>query len=1102
MSALEKVLIANRGEIAMRVARTCRELGIGSVAVFAEDDANSLHVANADNARPLNGRGAQAYLDGDQIIERALETGCDAIHPGYGFLSENASFAAACTREGIEFIGPRPAQLELFGDKAAARALAAKCGVPLLQGSLEAVEFDEARALMEAMPEGSSVMVKALAGGGGRGIRRVDDVSDLRDAIDRCQSEALSGFGDSRVYIEQFLERARHLEIQVIGDGQGGVTHLYERECTLQRRNQKILEIAPSPSLPNSLRQKLTDAALKMAQDANYKSLGTFEFLVDASKPKLTASTPFYFMEANPRIQVEHTVTEEILNLDLIAEQIAISSGRTLEDIGLTQKQVPKPTGYSVQARVNAETIDAAGAVTPSYGSLEEFELPIGQGIRNESAGYRGYSVNPSYDSLLAKIIATVRSGAYIQALNKMYRALCEFKVSGLETNISLLQALVQDDQVRANRVHTTFVLDGISQLIARDVAAHPELFVNAPPAKRSNDNVDVVNVPLGGEAVFSPVQGLVVSMDLKAGDVVEQGDILFVVESMKMEHEVKSPASGIVHEICLDLNEQALADKPVLVLEDVQRGADTGQVEEEVDLDHVRDDLAEVFERHEIGLDHRREHKVSKRHKLGRRSARENINDLCDDGSFREYGPLVIAAQRRRHSVEHLIESSPADGLVAGIGRINGDAFEDSRVVVMSYDYTVMAGTQGVQNHKKVDRLLAIAERGKLPVVLFAEGGGGRPGDVDAPGVSGLDCVSFFNFARLSGKVPLIGVASGRCFAGNAALYGCCDVTIATEDLCLGMGGPAMIEGGGLGSFLPEEVGPVNVQQRNGVLDIVVKSDAEAVAVVKKYLGIMQGANLDFTCADQRELRYLIPENRVRSYDIRQVIETLSDSDSVIELRSEFGRGMVTAFARIEGRPVGIIANNPNHMGGAILSDEADKAARFMKLCNVHATPVLFLCDTPGMIVGPDAEKTGSVRHAARMILAGANLSVPFFTIVTRKAYGLGALAMAGGSFQATEFALSWPTGEMGPMGIEAGVSLGFRKELEGICDPKARKEKYDALVSEYYAIGRALSVATYFEIDDVIDPSCSRDWISDVLTTWDGRESRPTVDPYVDSW
>ena len=575
-----------------------------------------------------------------------------------------------------------------------------------------------------------------------------------------------------------------------------------------------------------------------------------------------------------------------------------------------------------------------------------------------------------------------------------------------------------------------------------------------------------------------APLQGTVVLLPFAPGDPVQAGAAVVVLESMKMEHVVRTPVAGTVRDVAVAVGGLVAVGDRLAVVEAGEHDDGPGAVADAVDLDHVRADLAELFARRGLLADAARPDAVSRRHERGRRTARENIADLCDPGSFTEYGGFAIAAQRRRRPVAELIERTPADGLVGGTARVNGDRFGDDRArcAVASYDYTVLAGTQGQQNHRKKDRLFELVERLRLPLVLFAEGGGGRPGDTDYAVVTGLDTRAFELFGRLSGLVSLVGIASGWCFAGNAALLGCCDVIIATEGTSIGMGGPAMIEGGGLGAYRPEEVGPLDVQVPNGVVDLVAADDAGAVALAKRYLSYFQGPVDDWSCVDQRLLRSAVPEQRLRVYDIRALVDVLFDTGSVLELRRGFGVGMVTALARIEGRPVGILANDPAHLGGAVDADGADKAARFLQLCDAHDLPVVSLCDTPGFMVGPDAERTAQVRHVSRMFVVGASLTVPLCTIVLRKGYGLGAQAMAGGSFRAPLTLVAWPSGELGGMGLEGAVRLGFRRELEAVEDPVEREELFASMVELAYEHGKALNVATAYEIDDVIDPAESR--------------------------
>ncbi|MGO9607617.1 MAG: carboxyl transferase domain-containing protein [Candidatus Binataceae bacterium] len=1128
----KSLLVANRGEIAIRVMRAAAELDIPTVAIFSEDDASSLHTRKADDARALRGKGAAAYLDIEQIVAAAKQAGCDAIHPGYGFLSENAAFARRCAEEGITFVGPRPEILDLFGDKIRARALAEKAHVPVLRGTTGATSLDDAKKFFASLGEGASMMIKAVAGGGGRGMRVVHRAEEIEEAHKRCQSEARAAFGNGDVYVEQLMPRARHIEVQIIGDKSGHVSHLWERECSIQRQNQKIVEMAPSPGLSDALREQILAAAVKLAKEVRYDSLGTFEFLVDASEG---GKESFAFIEANPRLQVEHTVTEEVTGVDLVKTQLQLSAGKTLAELGLAQADIPKPRGFAIQTRINMESMRPDGTAKPSGGTLTAFEAPSGPGLRTDSFAYVGYTTNPSFDSLLAKLIAHSPSPDFADAVKRTYRALCEFKIEGVPTNLGFLQSLLQHPEFAANRVYTRFVEDRIGELAPS--TPHQRLFFERASAPRlAGAKIDMkdplavldhgksgaaivqeapvavavqrthdIAVPEGMVVVEAPMQGTIVSIDVLEGDLVHKDQQLFVMEAMKMEHVIRAEISGAVRQILVTIGDAIFEGHPLAFIEESEVQVAAATEQKEVDLDHVRPDLAEVHERHLVGMDESRPEAVARRRKTHQRTARENINDLCDPGTFVEYGPVVIAAQRRRRTVEDLVKNTPADGMIAGIGRVNGDLFDEARAqcILMSYDYTVLAGTQGQQNHRKKDRMFEIALKSRLPVVFFTEGGGGRPGDTDGVGVAGLDCMAFNYWGKLSGLVPLVGINSGRCFAGNAALLGCCDVVIATRNSNIGMGGPAMIEGGGLGIFRPEEVGPVDVQVPNGVIDIPVADEREAVEVARKYLSYFQGSIDNWNCADQRLLRGIVPENRLRIYDVRKVIETLADTGSVLEIRRHFGLGMVTALARIEGRPVGIIANNPTFLAGAIESNGADKAARFMQLCDAFDIPILFLCDTPGIMVGPEIEKTGLVRHAARMFVVGASVTVPFFTIVLRKGYGLGAQAMAGGSFKAPIFTVAWPTGEFGGMGLEGAVKLGYRKELAALEEPEKRKALFDEMVDRMYRHGKAVNTASTFEIDDVIDPLESRKWIMSAL-----RSSPPPAPrtgkkrPCIDTW
>ncbi len=1056
-----QVVVVNRGEVAVRVLRTAREQGWRTVAVHTAEEQDALHVRLADDAVALPGAGATAYLDVTAVIAAARKAGPGAlVHPGYGFLSESAEFARACAAADLVFVGPSPEALEVFGDKTAARAAADRAGVPVIPATDRGADIAAVESLLAAHPDG--VMVKAAAGGGGRGMRAVRDAAHLPQVIERCRAEALAGFGDSGIYAEALVTGARHIEVQIVADGRGAAA-VGDRDCSVQRRQQKLLEVAPAPELSATLRERLHGWAVRIAESVGCRGVLTVEFLARGDEA--------WFLEVNPRLQVEHTVTEAVMGIDLVAVQCALARGATLTELAL-----PAPDGargFAVQARLNAETVTSGGDVLPGAGTLTRFAPPTGGAVRVDTAAFTGMRQDARFDSLLAKIVASGPS--YPAALRRCADALAETVVTGVDTNLAVLRAVLAELSL-GRVVSTTWFEQHVGELVRR-----AEDFALVLPAAPVGEPVAAAEVTLSGDeqAVRSPMGGTVVALP-EPGAVVAAGGEVAVLEAMKMQHVVRAEQDLRVCRHIVALG--AVVDPHAPLLTFVAADYDGAVVEHgAVDLDSVRADLAEVHARHRAGLDEARPEAVAKRHRLGRRTARENITDLVDADSFVEYGALAVAAQRLRRSQEDLIANTPADGLVAGVATVGAGRFgpDRSRVVVLSYDYTVLAGTQGMRNHVKTDRMLELAREQRLPVVFFTEGGGGRPGDTDYPGISGLDVTTFRAMGALSGRVPLIGIVSGRCFAGNAALLGMCDVVIATPDANIGMGGPAMIEGGGLGVYAPEDIGPVEVQRRNGVVHIVAADEAEAVATARRYLAYFQGDTADWTAPDPRLARHVVPENRLRAFDIRAAIEAVADVGSVLELRRDWAVGIVTALIRVEGRPFGLIANNCHHHGGAIDAPAADKLGMFLRLCDAHGLPIVSLCDTPGFMVGPDAEKDATVTKFSRLFIDSAALSVPLGTVIVRKGYGLGAQAMAAGSFRAPRFVVAWPTGEIGGMGLEGAVRLGFAKELAAIDDPVQRQEAFDNLVQLAYANGKALTAATVLEVDDVIDPADTRRWV-----------------------
>ena len=761
--SVSKVLIANRGEIAIRIARAVADIGGRAVAVHSTDDAESLHRHAADESVALAGTGVSAYLDIDAIVAAALDHQCDAVHPGYGFLAENPELARRCAEVGLTFVGPSAEVLELFGHKARARQAAAASNVPVLAGIDDAVTVEQARSFLASLGPGRAMMLKAIAGGGGRGARAITDASDLDEAYERCQSEARAAFGSGDLYAEQLVGRARHIEIQIVADQAGNVVHLGERECSAQRRHQKIVEMAPAIDLPSPARAAMQAEAVRLAEATGYTNLGTFEFLLDLD------GGDHYFIEANARLQVEHTVTEEVTGVDLVQTQLLLAGGSTLEELDLDRDHAPR--GTAIQVRVNMETMEEDGSVRPSGGTITAYDAPGGPGVRTDGFGYAGYTTSPSFDSLLAKVIAHSPSTDPQPAIARAARALDEFRIEGVDTNIPFLQHLLARPELAAGRLHTRFVDEHIGELVGVSGASEARSR-HVPPADRStpastgadqglagaqvdttdplalfaHDQAVKASEPAGGPVGAAgdelvgpdgsvgmpvPIQGTIVAVQVAEGDQVRVGSKLVVMEAMKMEHVITADRTGIVRAVRVSVGDVIREGFPIVFIEEADVDVDDHDIDEAVDPDHIRDDLAELYHRKSFTLDENRPDAVARRRKTGQFTARENIEALCDPGSFKEYGPLVLAAQRARRTEEWLRERTPADGLIGGLGTVNGDLFDDeaARCMAISYDYTVFAGTQGHKNHYKQDRLFELANRYRIPLVFFTEGGGRSSG-------------------------------------------------------------------------------------------------------------------------------------------------------------------------------------------------------------------------------------------------------------------------------------------------------------------------------------------------------------------------------------
>ena len=1108
-----RILVANRGEIAVRIAKACQKLDIEPIACYTEDDQN--HVKAFDSKSKhlcLKNTMPTAYMNADEYIEFCLQYKLAALHPGYGFLSESPVLAQLCEQNGIHFIGPSSEHLQLLGNKASALKLAHELNIP----TLKHFAGKDLAAIMDYFEQQQSVdpnyigMLKATAGGGGRGMALINNRENLRIEYKKQSAIANKFFGSAEIYIEQYLPDALHLEAQVSGNG-SHITICGVRDCSIQRNRQKIIEITPSAFANKKICDTICSHAKKMADHLKITGLATFEFLVDKSNQQV------FFIECNPRCQVEHTITEEYFGVDLVAEQI-ISCTKGLE----AKREKKFVQGYQtgalaapaneklcIQLRLCAEQMSDQGVVTPCGGDLDQLDY---QKVVRIDSSPLPFKHNEQFDSLMAKLIfckdIDIDAQTTLGKLSAEISQDLQGNTLSMDSNAPLLQKICDYLSTSQNhaKIQTNWLQNRSSELNNSASAVSASLDPLAVLVHGKKPTTLKKIRPVRGN-IRLDFQGLLLSNETKTGQKVEAGQLLAIVEAMKMEHEIVSDCTGIVTAVNFQAG-QTIPTNSILIEIKPDQSETTAQTQttEFADLEKIRTDLQEVLDRKAKHFDENRPKAVARRRKTNQRTVRENIEDLCDANSFREYGDMSVAAQRNRRSMPDLIDNTPGDGMVCGIGTVNAQEFgsDNTQCMLMSYDYTVLAGTQGKNNHTKKDRMFKIAIDESLPVVLFAEGGGGRPGDVDVQGVAGLDCLAFRYFGELSGQVPLVGIVSGRCFAGNAALLGCCDVIIATENSNIGMGGPAMIEGGGLGIYTPDEIGPIEVQTANGVVDIAVADETQAIAVAKKYLSYFQGDAQQWEEEDQRKLRHIIPENRMRVYPIRDILANLFDKDSVMELRRDFGLGMVTALGRVKGKTVGIIANDPKQMSGAIQSDGADKAARFLQLCDAYDFPVVSLIDTPGIMVGPEAEATALVRHASRLFVVSSGIDVPVMAVIVRKAYGLGAQAMAAGGFHSTLFSISWPTGEFGGMGLEGATKLAYRKELEAETDIAKRRQMYDTLVAKAYERGKAINMASFLEIDTVIDPIQTREWLDQgILVHRASSKDKPKSGrKFIDTW
>jgi acetyl/propionyl-CoA carboxylase alpha subunit/acetyl-CoA carboxylase carboxyltransferase component len=1109
---LKRVLIANRGEIAIRIARAAAALGIESVSVHAPADALSLHTRVSDETRQI-GAGAdpvKAYLDIDAIIKAARETGCDCVHPGYGFLSENAEFARRCLAEELVFVGPPPEALALFGDKVAARELAARTGVPIIPGS-ETALADAGAAAKVAGELGYPVMLKASAGGGGRGMRRVDAAGDLAAAFASAQREAEAAFGDGSLFIEKLVDRPRHIEVQVLADTHGEVVHLYERDCSVQLRNQKLVEIAPAPNLDDELRQRILGDALKLAKAGGLVNAATIEFLV---APNLGVH---FFIECNPRIQVEHTVTEEATGIDLVEAQFRIAAGERLGELGIThQLDIAPPRRFAVQARVLA-----TGA-----GTISAYREPSGRGVRVDSCGYLGLAPPPQFDPMFAKVIGSSNStGTLESALERTIRALEDFQIGGLPTNLAALRAILDRPEVRAGDARTTLLADHPELMAAAETApapASPRSLFDAQAATLAGSRVPSTIAALvaaaslevrdGEAAVECPMAGSVVELAAAPGSEVAAGDVLMVVSAMKMETAVTAPCAGVVAELAaVEVGGPVAAGQIVATIAPSggagpvrAHGAESwAQL-----LDEVKTLQDIAYARFAPGST---DPGVVRQRNRGKLTCRERIDLLLDPGSFREVGSIAGFAS---YDAEGRIADFTPANHVGGWGEIAGRT-----AVVCADDFTSRGGhADGAIGGKSghLDRLSLELQCPSIRLLDGSSGGGsvaamvprqqaegesaakessgaitaGRPrvsggGGSFLPGHLGSSM-----FAEQLCTAPVVNVLLGSVVGIGAAKAVLGHFSVMVRDIAqLFVAGPPVVAHAMGYDITKEDLGDWRVHCRNGSVDNLAETEEEAVAQTKRFLSYLPSSVYEAPPvtstddpADRREdeLFTIIPRKRTTTFDMRRAIRLMADKDSFFEIGPLWGTDQIAGLVRFAGHPMGVIASDSRHVnGGALTADGCDKLRRHIDLCDVFHLPILNLVDNPGFAVGLEHEMTGTIRKGGEWMIASAQATVPIFTVIMRRSFGV-----AGNNYATPRSGVyarvAWPAADVGGIPPEGGIEAAYKRQLAEAADPVALRAEINARIES--ARG-PIGPLTRFNMEEMIDPRDTRRWVCDWL-------------------
>jgi acetyl/propionyl-CoA carboxylase alpha subunit/acetyl-CoA carboxylase carboxyltransferase component len=1079
------ILIANRGEIAIRIARAARELGLPTLGVCAADDAESLHTRFVGQVRQLPGHGAAAYLDQDALVAIARETGATAVHPGYGFLSENAAFAARCIEAGLVFIGPSSDILDLFGDKISARRLAESISVPVVPGTSQPTSLEEARAFASRH---GAVMLKAIAGGGGRGMREVHSPDEVDGAFERCSSEAQQAFGNGDIYVEKLLTAARHIEVQVVGDGAGGICHLWERDCTVQRRHQKLIEIAPGPTLERSLRDRILEVAVQFARQVRYAGLGTFEFLVRGDE--------FWFMEANPRLQVEHTITEEVTGIDLVQTQIRIALGARIHDVGLTSP--PPVRGFAIQARVNLESLLPDGTPVTRAGRLTAYMPPSGPHVRVDGYGYSGYTTSLRYDSLLAKVI--VRGRTYDRALSNLENTLREFHIGGVPTNIPLLLSILELPAMKSGEFDTALVSKNLASLLA--ASAHQVTI--APPASIDDAPISEPTVEDLGQAeegvalIPAPMDGTVVTVSVSPGDVVAAGENLMVLEAMKMEHVVRASTGGTVLAVVAKPGE-IVAEGAKLFRIRLGEGDTGGRPKAErggvADLGWASE-IEEVERRRELARTMGGPSKLARQKAEGKLNVRERIEALLDPGSFSEIGAL--AAFVRYDEDGEIVSYAPAN-FVAGTGRVNG-----RKIVVGADDFTLRAGSGDAAIHGKQIFSEHYAGQMRLPLVRLLDGasGGGSVKMAQEQGFHYLPVNPAWDAVTENmSLVPVVAAALGPTVGLGAARLVMSHLAIMVEGLGqVFTAGPPIVLSATRENLTKEELGGASIHRNNGMIERFVASEADAYELVRRFLSYLPSSVFELPpvtassdpCSRRDDgLVTAIPRNERHPYAIAPILDAVFDAGSIISY-ADYGGSIFTALARLDGHPIGVITTDP--MKGATMTAEGAMAViRLVDLCDTFHLPIVSLTDQAGVSIGSVAERFGTIRYGVRAIAAIYQARVPQAELVLRRVFGVGG-AGAVNRHRANR-SWCWPSSTWGSLPAQGGIEAAFRAELASVPDRTAAIAR---IARHLERIGSPFRTAERFGVQDIIDPRESRallcEWVKDAYRVLPELVGRPS--------